>query len=355
MSWQAGPDEAVDLVTTSPPYFVGKEYETGWTWEEYSRPDGGCLPAGLPASPARPLPRHQLRRSPQQRWPHVCRRCTLGVPGRGRPLGMGARPSGSTSRRRASGASTSRAWPWGTSSTSVPATALTSSMSGPWRKPGRDGEEWCADRRLCASVACWVTTGALRLASTGTARPSRSNCRTWAIKVYSREKDEVVLDPFGGSLTTPRRRPSNRSQGLGDRVGPALPGGRSRATQERAVAAHADRGRVRARRPSRSHGRRSGHPSGSFPSASRRDPFRVGAGYPCCKSASGEASHECPGDNHYGQSPILLMLGSGRALPSPRWPGRLAIVRDRPEKLPTSQCGLYHIARAASDRAREGE
>ena len=70
-----------------------------------------------------------------------------------------------------------------------------------WRKPERDGEEWCADRRLSQR-------GVLGDDWSSPARIDR-HCAAfpvelplWAIRVYSREKGEVVLDPFGGSLTT---------------------------------------------------------------------------------------------------------------------------------------------------------
>ena len=194
------PDETVDLVTTSPPYFVGKEYETGWTWEGYSR-----LMADLYQQTYRLL--------------QPGRYCVINF---GDLHNSGGRmyPADVPSVYPAAVAH----WEWGRAAgfdlqatriwrkqfarvalghvvNKRPRNGFDFEHIWTWRKPGRDGEEWCADRRLSQR-------GVLGDAWSSPARIDR-HCAafpvelpTWAINVYSREKGEVVLDPFGGSLTT---------------------------------------------------------------------------------------------------------------------------------------------------------
>jgi len=196
-SW---PDESVDLIVTSPPYFVGKEYETGWTWEEYSdllmglyqqafrlltpgrycvvnfgdlhNSGGRMYEAEVPSVYPAAVPHWQWGRGvgfdlqAQRIWRKQFARCAVSYVVNHRPRNV---------------FDFEHIWTW--------------------RKPGRDGEEWCADRKLSQRGVIGEDWGSpARLDRHCAAFPIE--LPMWAIQVHSRERGEVVLDPFGGSLTT---------------------------------------------------------------------------------------------------------------------------------------------------------
>lgn len=197
---QSWPDECVDLVVTSPPYFVGKEYETGWTWEEYCelmrgvyrevarllRPGrylvinfgdlhnsgGRMYPAEVPSVYPAALPHFE--------W--------------GREVGLDLQAARIWRKHFARVA-------MGHVVNTRPRNAFDFEHLWTWRKAGQEGEEWCNDRRLSQRGVVgedWGTPA--RLDRHCAAFPVE--LPTWAIKVYSRQRGETVLDPFGGSMTT---------------------------------------------------------------------------------------------------------------------------------------------------------
>ena len=194
------PDELVDLVVTSPPYFIGKEYETGWTWEEYSALISGFYHEAFRLlQPGRYLVINfgELHNSKGRMYPAE-------VPS----VFPAAVPHWQWGRDAGFDLQASRIWRKHFARCGVsfvvnrrPRNVFDYEHIWTWRKPGREGEEWCADRRLSQRGVLGEDWGSpARLDRHCAAFPLE--LPTWAIKVHSREPGEIVLDPFGGSLTT---------------------------------------------------------------------------------------------------------------------------------------------------------
>lgn len=194
------PAECVDLIVTSPPYFVGKEYESAWTLEQYA-----ALLLGFYREAFRILRPGRyavvnfgdLHNSGGRMYPaEVPSVYPAGVAqwGWGREAGFDLQAA--------------RVWRkvFGRCAVSPvvnhrPRNVFDFEHVWTWRKPGADGAEWCTDRRLSQRGVLgdgWGSPAGLgrHCAAYPVELPS------WAIQVHSREPGEVVLDPFAGSMTT---------------------------------------------------------------------------------------------------------------------------------------------------------
>ena len=192
--------DTVGCVVTSPPYFVGKEYETGWTWEQYS----------------------DLLSSVYWQAYRVLEPGRYAVVNFGDLHNSGGRMYAADVPSVYPAAASQ--WEWGRETgfdlqaTRIWRKQFARCKTAPvinfrprnvfdfehiwtWRKPGNDGREWCADRALSQRGVIgdnWAVDGCLgfHCAAFPVDLPA------WAIKVHSPEPGGTVLDPFLGSGTT---------------------------------------------------------------------------------------------------------------------------------------------------------
>ncbi len=193
------PDECIDLVITSPPYFVQKNYEKTWTFEKYNTLMSAVFVECFRLlKPAKYLVINfgdyfNKDRFYKSEIPSVFP-ASINFFEWGREVGFDLQAT--------------RIWRKQFGRMSIPFVCNTHprpifDYEHVWtfRKPGNDGEEFVNDRKKSQKGV--IGDGWSQSAELGNHEAAFPvDLPFWAIDVYSRERNDVVLDPFCGIAST---------------------------------------------------------------------------------------------------------------------------------------------------------